>query len=310
MAGLAEYMRGLVEGGPTRSGHRTPAVIVEAPVNGIDGPTSASTPGSSGRSSARGVHGILLCQAESADAVRDFVEPAATRIRRPASIPPCRRRASGWRRARGRAARWPARHRHARARLGADRRAGLGASTESISPRCDPWPLNPHGELLLGVKIESPEGVANCEEICAVPGLGFAELGRAISASRSATPAAAPIPTRRRWRGARRASSPPAANNARLPGRRDAGQDRRQARRGRARDRRPQRRHGQVGRGAPAPDDAGVSGIVYRGAESIDTWRRLIPAVTAGGEGPTIHVFTCRSKVVDARPPPSMTRKP
>jgi 4-hydroxy-2-oxoheptanedioate aldolase len=43
--------------------------------------------------------------------------------------------------------------------------------------RCDPWPLNPHGELLLGVKLESPEGIANCEEILAVPGLGFAELG-------------------------------------------------------------------------------------------------------------------------------------
>src|SRR5439155_23276775 len=34
MAGLAEYLRGLIDGGPTRSGHRTPAVIVEAPVNG------------------------------------------------------------------------------------------------------------------------------------------------------------------------------------------------------------------------------------------------------------------------------------
>ena len=43
--------------------------------------------------------------------------------------------------------------------------------------RCDPWPLNPKGELLLGVKLESPEGVANCEEIIAVPGLGFAEIG-------------------------------------------------------------------------------------------------------------------------------------
>src|SRR5437773_11510153 len=36
MAGLAEYMRGLVEGGPTRSGHRPPTVVVEAPVNGTD----------------------------------------------------------------------------------------------------------------------------------------------------------------------------------------------------------------------------------------------------------------------------------
>src|SRR5579864_7599940 len=34
--GLAEYMRGLVDGGPTKSGHRTPAVIVNVPVNGLD----------------------------------------------------------------------------------------------------------------------------------------------------------------------------------------------------------------------------------------------------------------------------------
>jgi 2-keto-3-deoxy-L-rhamnonate aldolase RhmA len=43
--------------------------------------------------------------------------------------------------------------------------------------RCDPWPLNAQGELLLGVKLESPEGIANCDTILAVPGLGFAELG-------------------------------------------------------------------------------------------------------------------------------------
>ena len=34
MAGLCEFMRGLVDGGPTNSGHRTPTVIVEAPVDG------------------------------------------------------------------------------------------------------------------------------------------------------------------------------------------------------------------------------------------------------------------------------------
>src|SRR6202789_2762050 len=36
VAGLAEYMKGLVAGGPTKSGHRTPAVIVNVPVNGTD----------------------------------------------------------------------------------------------------------------------------------------------------------------------------------------------------------------------------------------------------------------------------------
>ena len=29
----------------------------------------------------------------------------------------------------------------------------------------------------LRVELESPEGIANCEEIVAVPGLGFAEMG-------------------------------------------------------------------------------------------------------------------------------------
>src|ERR1700739_3087168 len=34
--GLQEYMRGLAAGGPDRSGHCTPAVIVNVPVNGMD----------------------------------------------------------------------------------------------------------------------------------------------------------------------------------------------------------------------------------------------------------------------------------
>jgi 4-hydroxy-2-oxoheptanedioate aldolase len=41
----------------------------------------------------------------------------------------------------------------------------------------DPWPLNPEGELLLGVKIESAAAIAHIEEILSVPGLGFAEMG-------------------------------------------------------------------------------------------------------------------------------------
>src|SRR5918994_5280712 len=34
MTVLREYMRGLVDGGPTKSGHRTPAVVVTLPVTG------------------------------------------------------------------------------------------------------------------------------------------------------------------------------------------------------------------------------------------------------------------------------------
>ena len=59
MTALAEYMRGLVDGGPTNSGHRTPAIIVEAPVNGIDGPNVAFNAWQFRQILARGVHGIL-----------------------------------------------------------------------------------------------------------------------------------------------------------------------------------------------------------------------------------------------------------
>ena len=74
MPGLAEYLRGLVDGGPTRSGHRTPAVIVEPPARGIDAASVRNNAWQLRQILARGVHGIVLCQVESADAARAFVE--------------------------------------------------------------------------------------------------------------------------------------------------------------------------------------------------------------------------------------------
>ncbi|MCG8415110.1 MAG: aldolase/citrate lyase family protein [Pseudomonadales bacterium] len=43
--------------------------------------------------------------------------------------------------------------------------------------RADVWPLDPQGELLAMMFIESPEGVANIEEIVTVPGLGGIFIG-------------------------------------------------------------------------------------------------------------------------------------
>src|SRR3954468_10629832 len=74
VAGLAEYMRGLVDGGPTRSGHRTPTVVVEAPVNGTTEANVRFNAWQFRQILGRGAHGIMLCQAETADAVRAFVE--------------------------------------------------------------------------------------------------------------------------------------------------------------------------------------------------------------------------------------------
>ncbi len=179
MAGLAEYMRGLVDGGPTRSGHRTPTVIVEAPVNGTDEANVRHNAWQFRQILGRGVHGIILCQAESADATRAFVEscryPHHAHGVDP-SLPTPTERLDG------------------RSGRGVGRSGMLGIGTrgrgsestaapiwgvtgEEYIERCDPWPLNPAGELLLGVKLESPEGVAKCEEILAVPGLAYAEMG-------------------------------------------------------------------------------------------------------------------------------------
>ena len=177
MAGLAEYLAGLVEGGPTRSGHRTPAIIVEAPVNGTDEANVRYNAWQFRQILGRGAHGVILCQAETAGAARAFVESC----RYPhnlagvdAALPSPVARMHG---AAG-APRLPALGRGTRGR-GSEATAGAiwGIGDLEYRERCDPWPLNPEGELLLGVKLESPEGIAHCEEILQTPGLGFAELG-------------------------------------------------------------------------------------------------------------------------------------
>lgn len=184
MTGLAEYMRGMVAGGPTRSGHHTAAVIVEAPVNGTDEANVRFNAWQFRQILGRGVHGILLCQAETVDAVRAFVEacryPHHAQGVDPA-IPSPEARMQGTAR--------PSRGGYqddGRPLLGIGTRGRgsegtaapvWGLSAGAYMERCDPWPLNPRGELLLGVKLESPEGIANADAICAVPGLGFAEMG-------------------------------------------------------------------------------------------------------------------------------------
>ena len=158
MGGLQDYMEGLVAGGPTNSGHRTPTVIVEAPVDGSTAETIRYNAWQFRQILARGVHGILLCQAETADAVKAFVES-------------CRypRAANG-------------------VGYGVDKGTRGVGSEPGAAPiwglegpeyiaKADPWPLNPDGELMLGIKVESVKGVTNIETMLAVPGLTFAECG-------------------------------------------------------------------------------------------------------------------------------------
>jgi 2-keto-3-deoxy-L-rhamnonate aldolase RhmA len=179
MAGLAEYLAGLVEGGPTRSGHRTPTIIVEAPVNGTDEANVRYNAWQFRQVLGRGAHGVILCQAETAGAARAFVESCRYPHHQEGVDP---------------ALPSPLARMHGEAGARRDGSATLGIGTRGrgseataaaiwgigeaeYRERCDPWPLNPRGELLLGVKLESPEGIARCEELLKTPGIGFAELG-------------------------------------------------------------------------------------------------------------------------------------
>jgi 4-hydroxy-2-oxoheptanedioate aldolase len=155
---LRAFMRGLVDGGPTPSGHRTPAVIVTLPAGGTGEAVMRANAWMVQQALAAGVHGILLCHAEDPAAVRAFVE--ATRYPfhaagREAGLGVGRRGSGG--------------QHHAAAVWGLDVRDYL--------ERADPWPLSPDGELLLGLKIENVRALANAEASLAVPGIAFAEWG-------------------------------------------------------------------------------------------------------------------------------------
>ena len=218
MTGLAEYMAGLVEGGPTRSGHRTPAIIVEAPVNGTDAANVRFNAWQFRQILGRGVHGVLLCQAEAADAVRAFVESlplsAPSGWCRPRPLPsPVERIRGAVRKATG----GRLRHRHPRPWLGDDRGADLGDFGGGIYRALRALAARSSGRTIArGQAKNSPEGIANCEEILAVPGLGFADWGRAISVCHwatsrcraSRTPPRCANPASAFWRPAARMGSP------------------------------------------------------------------------------------------------------
>ena len=159
MAGLDQFMLGLVDGGPTNSGHRTPAVIVELPVDGGSEDVIRANAWQIKQILARGVHGLLLCHAETPGAVKAFVESA----------------------------RYPFKTVGVGNNLGVGRRGSgaqggagevWGISAEEYIEKADPWPLDPNGELLLGLKIENRRALENVEFTTQVPGIAFAEWGQ------------------------------------------------------------------------------------------------------------------------------------
>jgi 4-hydroxy-2-oxoheptanedioate aldolase len=60
-----------------------------------------------------------------------------------------------------------------------------GLSPAEYERRADLWPLNPDGDLLATIMIESADGLKRVDEIAAVPGVGVLFLGAGADLSRS-----------------------------------------------------------------------------------------------------------------------------
>jgi 4-hydroxy-2-oxoheptanedioate aldolase len=154
---LRQFMQGLVDGGPTKSGHRTPAVIATLPVLGIDEMHMRANFWVAQQALCCGIHGILLCHARDPEAVKWLVRSA--RYPRAKPVVPALGEGLLGNGSQGFASRiW-------------------GISAAEYMKKADPWPLNPEGEFLLGLKIEDRHALANADKVAAVPGIAFAEWG-------------------------------------------------------------------------------------------------------------------------------------
>jgi 4-hydroxy-2-oxoheptanedioate aldolase len=156
MKEIRDFMRGLVDAGPTRTGHRTPAVIVTLPILGKDPAAMRANYWVAQQVMAAGVHGILLCHAENPEAVKIFVESL----------------------------RYPFAEKYPGLDTGIRGNGSQGFASQiwGLPPneymlKADVWPLNKNGEIMLGVKIETPMAAENAEKTTRIPGLAFAEWG-------------------------------------------------------------------------------------------------------------------------------------
>ena len=158
MGGLSAFMDGLIAGGPAASGHRTPAVIVTLPTDGTNETMVKINSWMIKQALATGVHGLMLCHVEGPDAVRAFVESARYAFQEIGvgdRLGPGRRGSGGQERA---ATVW-------------------GMTTSDYLDRADVWPLNPKGELMLGLKLEDRHALDQAEACIGVPGIALAEWG-------------------------------------------------------------------------------------------------------------------------------------
>ena len=156
--GLRNFMQGLVDGGPTPSGHRTPMVFVTLPCWGSDGVSMRANVWMIHQALAAGAHGVLICEMESPEAGEIAI--AGGRYK--------------WT--------WPGVE---ELPLEGVRGAGSqafaahiwGVSGNEYLRLADTWPHNPKGEITMGFKLENRRSVMVADQLMAIKGLAFAEPG-------------------------------------------------------------------------------------------------------------------------------------
>ena len=155
--GLSNFMQGLADATPR--GTQTPAVLATLPLNGYSADEVRYNAWQARHALSTGIHGLMMAQARDAEAVKAFVAAARYPFQTIGSDKlPTGLRGAG----------------------GEGRPSDIwGVGVEEYHRLADPWPLNPQGELLLGIKIEHKDTLAEAHTIASVPGIGFAEWGPA-----------------------------------------------------------------------------------------------------------------------------------
>ncbi len=157
IGGLTAFMKGLKDGGPTPSGHPTPTVVASLPHNAISAEEVIYNAWQVRHALSTGIHGLLHTHVRNPEATKWFVAASRYPFQTAGSdvIPEGLRGGGGQRQP---------------------------AEIWGVDPReyvqiADPWPMNPKGELMLGLKIEDRHCLPYAEQTAAVPGIAFAEWG-------------------------------------------------------------------------------------------------------------------------------------
>jgi len=155
---LREFMRGLVDGGPTRSGHRTPAVFVSTCIIGLDKDYQKANSWVIQQLLDCGIHGIHMCHARDTEGVEYAIQMSMRYPFPRKNVPELK-----YRGLRGSSAGFAAQV--------------WGVNGNKYNHVADLWPLNKDGELFFGVKIEDTFCDETYEKTIALPGIGMAEWG-------------------------------------------------------------------------------------------------------------------------------------